>query len=319
MVRVATWCFAALTASGLIRGAPSGDADYYVGWQGVTRHYMVHTPVGGAHGRTLPVVLVLHGASGNGAGIVRQGHWAELADADGFLVVAPDAETADLQRAPRFYTNPTAWNDGSGRGPWASRDVDDVGFIGHVLDDVARRYAIDRTRIYVTGFSSGASMAWRLGVEMADRVAAIAPVSGYLWLDPPSLARPVPALVIGGTADPLNPLGGGEAPLLWGGTAIKPPVLSSPTKWARLLRCKATPPQNVKERGLDIRVYSGCAAELWVELVDGLGHRWPGGVDPLPDKLVGASSSRLDATREIWDFFARHTLGGGGNRAPSAS
>lgn len=295
----------------------AGDADYYVAWQGVTRHYSVHAPATGARGRVLPVVLVLHGAGGSGAGVIRQGHWSELSDADGFLVVAPDAEPADLSLMARPLTNPTAWNDGSGRGPWAHRDVDDVGFIGHVLDDVARRYSIDRTRVYATGFSSGASMTWRLGAELADRLAAIAPVSGHLWLNPSALPHPLPALFIVGTADPLNPLAGGEAPNPWGGTEVKPPLLSSPAKWARLLHCAAEPPQGVNERGLEIRVYAGCSAELWVELVDGLGHRWPGGLDLLPDRLVGPASSRLDASREIWDFFARHAWTGVGPPPPS--
>ncbi len=34
----------------------------------------------------------------------------------------------------------------------------------------------------MTGFSNGASMAFRVGIELSDRVAAIAPVAGALWI-----------------------------------------------------------------------------------------------------------------------------------------
>jgi polyhydroxybutyrate depolymerase len=45
-------------------------------------------------------------------------------------------------------------------------------------------------------------------LELSDRIAAIAPVSGALWIAEPKIARPVSLLYITGTADPINPMGG---------------------------------------------------------------------------------------------------------------
>src|SRR5438094_329198 len=86
------------------------------------------------------------------------------------LMAAPDATRPDPQLPARFYTNPAVWNDGSARPP-ADRvaHVDDVGFLRTLLDELPRRWPIDPTRIYATGFSNGAGMTFRLGLELAGR------------------------------------------------------------------------------------------------------------------------------------------------------
>jgi polyhydroxybutyrate depolymerase len=70
------------------------------------------------------------------------------------------------------------WNSGDCCGSAQWNGVDDVGFLLAVLDDVSERTTVDATRVYATGLSNGAMMAYRLAAEASDRIAAIAPVAG---------------------------------------------------------------------------------------------------------------------------------------------
>ena len=78
----------------------------------------------------------------------------------------------------------------------ASNNVDDLGFISAMIDFLEARYAADPVRIYCTGFSNGASMTFSVGLNLANRIAAIAPVAGHLWEREKQLAYPVPLLYI---------------------------------------------------------------------------------------------------------------------------
>ena len=51
-------------------------------------------------------------------------------------------------------------------------------FIRSLINELTRQQPIDPRRICVTGFSSGAPMALRVGAGMADRMTAIAIVAG---------------------------------------------------------------------------------------------------------------------------------------------
>jgi polyhydroxybutyrate depolymerase len=190
----------------------AGDHTFDIQVGGLERRYIVHVPPGYDGSKPGPVILMFHGGGGTAQGAMRETRWAAKADKEGFLAVFPEGTRPDPSQPARFAGNPQTWNDGSSRlnvGA-AERKVDDDGFVRALLDDLAARFAVDTRRIFVTGFSNGASMSFRIGRELANRVAAIAPVAGADWADePPKPVRPVPLLYITGTADPLNPIDGG--------------------------------------------------------------------------------------------------------------
>ena len=275
-------------------------------WQGVPREYVVHGPKTHAPTTAWPLVIVLHGSGGDGASALRVYGWIPKADAAGFIVVAPNAlPVRNATGHASFLFNPRIW---SADDPNDRRtDIDDVGFLDHVISDISRRYRIDSGRIYVTGFSNGASMTWKYGAARSNVVAAIAPISGHLWVAPTALARPLPALLIAGREDPINPPGGGAAKALWGKPRNVPPMLDHVEAWARLVHCPSSTPYVSTARGVETYSYTGCQAEVRYELINGLGHRWAGHRDPLPDRLVGPPSDGIDATDTVWAFFARHS------------
>ncbi len=132
-----------------------------------------------------------------------------LADRGNFIVVYPDG-------FERY------WNDCRKRGAFSAktRNVDDVGFIHTLIDRFREDFGVDSAHVFVMGFSNGGQMAFRLALELPLEIAGIAAVAANLPA-PDNCAcreaeRPVPVLIVNGTADPINPYAGGSG---WFGLA----------------------------------------------------------------------------------------------------
>jgi len=120
------------------------------------RDGLIQMPAAAAAGK-LPLLLFLHGATQNGAGMLRRiGPAAEQA---GVVVVAPDSRDVTWD----------AIRDGFG---------EDVAHLNRVLDYVFAHVDVDPERIAIGGFSDGATYALSLGIANGDlfpRVAAFSP------------------------------------------------------------------------------------------------------------------------------------------------
>jgi polyhydroxybutyrate depolymerase len=158
------------------------------------RRYIVHVPPSYDGKKPVPVVIMFHGGGGTGRWAMPESGWPQKADKEGFLAVFPDATPPDPTKPSRFSSNGQIWNDGSGRFHAGQKNMPDVAFINAMIDDLIARFTVDRRRIYATGFSNGASMTFRVGVELSARIAAIAPIAGALWIKQPKLDRPVSLL-----------------------------------------------------------------------------------------------------------------------------
>lgn len=130
---------------------------------------MVHVPPQYVADSPTPVVLAFHGGGANAHNMVGFSGLNHKADQSGFIAVYPEG-TGRLERMLTF-------NAGNCCGQASARNVDDVAFVRHVLDDLEGVANVDRRRVFATGMSN-AMMAYRLASEMSDRIAAIAPVSG---------------------------------------------------------------------------------------------------------------------------------------------
>jgi polyhydroxybutyrate depolymerase len=244
------------------------------------RSYLLHLP--GQTAEPLPLVMFLHGAGGTAAWAAEETGWSAQADRAGFALVYPEGLTIDPRKPPKFLTNPQEWNDGSGRG-----QADDVGFLIAVLEDVSKRIAIDRRRVYVSGFSNGAGMTFRLVAEQSDRFTAMAPVSGHCWVQPERLPHVVPTYYMMGDSDPLLPIPGGMSRTPWGKIANRPPFAETVRRWSQAL-------------GVSSEEES---SPFQISLIPLHGHHWPGGKGQLGERLGGPLSDELNATEAIWEFF----------------
>ena len=124
------------------------------------RTYHVKEPDGWDGVTPLPVMLHFHGWARTGAVPVYHGRISGATRRRGVLLLAPTG------------VNKT-WDFWSG----GARDVD---FGQAVLEDAAKRYPIDRSRIFVSGYSFGSAMAWRYVCNNGDGVAALIAVAGTL-------------------------------------------------------------------------------------------------------------------------------------------
>jgi polyhydroxybutyrate depolymerase len=295
------------------RAIPNGHQELMLKVGSLERSYLLHVPPNYEKTKPLPLVIMLHGMGGTALNSQRETGWSDKADAEGFIVVYPEATRPEPNQPPSLRNNPQAWNDGSGRFHAAERNIDDVAFITALIDSLENSYSIDSRRVYVTGFSNGASMTFRLGAELADRVAAIAPHSGTCWTEDLSLARGVSVCYLTGTADTLNPIEGGFPKLAMGGKdqggRSKPPVTNMITKWAKVLECDDEPTMEEKASGVRTSRYGRGRndAEVVCITIDGLGHHWAGGKSQAPEFLVGKNTDKLSATDVIWAFFSRHS------------
>jgi len=164
---------------------------------GLERRYVVHVPPDYASNTLWPVVIIFHGGGGTAKTAMRETGFAEKADQEGFLAVFPEATAPDPSLPGRFIGNPQTWNDGSKRKIGAvERNVADVEFVFAMIGDLKERFNADKRRIYVTGFSNGASMSFRIARELSPFIAAVAPVAGADWLYGKRPDRAVPLLYI---------------------------------------------------------------------------------------------------------------------------
>lgn len=273
--------------------------------QGFVRTAVVQVPRGWDRQSRLPVVLAFHGAGGDAAGMLDKNGWGALCDAQQFFAVAPQGLPA-LPRLPaNFASNPALWNSGQLRGTGPRSRIDDVAMVGRLLDLLAERLAYDPQKVFVTGHSNGAGMTFRLGAELSERLTAIAGVSGQMAVPHPAPQKKLPTLFIYGDQDPLLPEAGGEVQLPWGAHVV-PPVAEFLARWATAIDCQTEPVVTSPGAGLEQRLYASQTAgpTLTVIRIADHGHHWPGGVHVLPARLIGPDAKRLDATEEIWKFFA---------------
>lgn len=291
---------------------PAGHVRFGITSENRHREFALFVPSKYEKSNPLPLVVMLHGMGGTAANAINETHWSVRAEVDSFIVAYPEATRPDPSAPPSLRKNPQAWNDGSGRFHASEEHIDDVGFIAKMLDRIESDYSIDPKRIFVTGFSNGASMTFRIGAELTARIAAIAPSAGACWTKELKLTESISVCYVTGDADKLNPMDGGFPKLAWGGKAQggkeKPPVQDTIDKWVNALGCTSMPVIDTEQDGVRTRRYeSGVnGAEVKYITVEGLGHHWAGGTNQAPEFLVGKHSKKLNATDVIWAFFLSH-------------
>jgi len=249
-----------------------GDYDGSLAWAGRERTWLIHVPAAVKHHRPMPLVVALHGGGGRGEGLVAMSGLSDLAEQEGFLVVYPNGTNRLLN------DHLLTWNAGDCCGYERDAGVDDVGFIGAMLDMLETGYPVDPARIFVTGMSNGGMLTHLIGSALAGRIAAIAPVAGALPPQCPHPEQPVAVIMFHGTADEHVPYTGG-----WGKKALdrkarRASVADAVRFWTSADGCSATP---VAESSVHIltQTWPGGVqgTEVTLVTVNGGGHAWPGG------------------------------------------
>ena len=262
------------------------------------RSYEIDLPARRDSVRPLAVVIVFHGGGGSADSVRRQSRMSVKGDAEGFIAVYPQGSGGI---AGKLRT----WNAGTCCGQAMQQRIDEIAFVAALLDDLQTTVAIDRARVYATGISNGAMMAYEVACALADRIAGIAAVAGEMTaLDRCRPSRPMPVLVIHGSADRNLPIDGGVGAKAFAVHEVRS-LASAIDFWRRHDGCSQSARSAVD--GVVRRMsYSSCngGSEVEVVTIEGGGHSWPGG-DRLA-RFLDPPSTSLDATDEMWRFFARH-------------
>src|SRR5579883_2017482 len=183
-----------------------GDETIPISSSGLRRIFIVHLPPSYAS-QPLPVVINYHGYDNTAANMERYTNMGAEADKAHFIVVFPQG-ALDNANPPK-----PSWNAGTGAfGPTGT--ADDVQFTRDMISYLLKNYCTDARRIYVTGYSIGASMAYRVACTLSNQIAAFATVEGAFYHIPPDgcqASRPVPLLEIHSLADQFAPYNGNTA------------------------------------------------------------------------------------------------------------
>ncbi|MFI5287377.1 MAG: alpha/beta hydrolase family esterase [Candidatus Dormibacteria bacterium] len=255
------------------------------------------------------LVILLHGAVGSGEEMARLTNFDAQVDRLGWIAVYPDAH------------NPGPNGGWDAHACCAQSGVNDVDFVRQLIDATTRSDAVDPSRVYVAGFSRGGMMAYRLGCELADRVAAIAVVAGNMSDRNGNIdavrcrpTAPVSLLAIHGTDDRNVPIEGGAGPdelayfkerpelRVFEDDLITYAALSDVVAfWRRADHCS-----DIEE----IESSPSAATRRWrgpggvcVEVlqIEGGTHAWPGFAHP-----TGTPDASVEASEIVADFFVRH-------------
>lgn len=249
-----------------------------------------------------PLVIDLHGMTANGLIQDKLSQMNDIAEREGFVVAYPDG----LNKMWRYWKLPA--------GPVASRlAVDDIKFLGELIDWLVKKLSLDSKRVYVCGISNGAFMTSVLACEYADKIAAVAMVAGPLTIENSKNAKParkMPVMYFQGTEDSLVSVDGGEI------IGEKIGYLSAEENakwWAQKNGCKMEPKmEKVPDKADDGTkvtkyTYESENAPVIFYKIEGGGHTWPGG-SPQPEKMLGKTCRDIDASALMWEFFSRFKL-----------
>jgi polyhydroxybutyrate depolymerase len=266
---------------------------------GIVRTYIVHLPVHYKQNEIYPLVFVLHGGTANAENAMRMSQMSPKADQERFIVVYPNG-------TGKFKDKFLHWNDGSQRSGDGTSEVDDISFFRQLISQLQRDYKIDSKRIYTTGLSSGAIMTYRLGVELSDKIAAIAPVSGALNYDKSVPAEPVSVIIFHGTADKYVPYNGGIGKSS-GGQRQDKPVAYAVDFWVKHNGCNPVPVKTEQGNIIKEEYRGGTAgSEVILYTIKNGGHAWPGGISGARYGNVDEPTQEISATDIIWEFFKKH-------------
>ncbi|MCX6257176.1 MAG: T9SS type A sorting domain-containing protein [Bacteroidia bacterium] len=273
---------------------------YHLTFQGYNRSFIVHVPASINSTSHLPLVFVLHRSGGNANLMLTKTNYNNIADTANFIVCYPNGVDG--------------WADGLMATGADSAGVDDVGFISALIDTLKNHFNIDSSRVYAEGLSNGGFMCQRLACQLSGKIAAIAAVAATFaasMVDQCNPVRPVPVMIVHGTADPVIPESGGyfdQSILLLSTDSVV-------NLWKQL---NGGCPQDSQitffpQLGLSpstsvVRYIYGLCNDhseiLWYSVIGG-GHDWCGVQSNGSDPGVNLD---IDVGVEGWKFFSHHQL-----------
>jgi polyhydroxybutyrate depolymerase len=276
---------------------------------GEDRNFLIHVPESYDGSEAVPVVFMLHGSSGNGEKFYNISGWVQMSEREGFIAVFPTA-----------LEYPIAENNGRLSTKWSAEGLevdvvpgteikDDIPFFREMIQLCKESFAIDASRIYVSGFSNGGGFVKsRLLPQMSDEFAAFSTCGniGIPIFIPMQDERIPPFQILSGTRDDRTiaafglmeelPLQAAELfaiPTAWAWTQNLLDMLSLDSSYSEM----PMPPQ-YNQISFSNTLDDG-SQELVYIVVNGLQHRYPNGSN---------NPHNVRAVELIWPWFTQFKL-----------
>jgi polyhydroxybutyrate depolymerase len=277
-----------------------GDYQFSIQHEGLTRMYRIHVPSQYDPATPTPLILAFHGGGGSMDYMAKDKYYGLISksEKEGFVVVFPNGFSK--LKSGKFAT----WNAGRCCAGARDENIDDVGFVKVVIEEVMNQLNIDHSKIFATGMSNGGMMSYRLACEMSDTFKAIASIAGTENIDQCGPSQPISILHIHAQNDTHVLFHGGA-----GKDAFKDQtkvtdftaVPETISRWVKRNHCDPTPQRVLEKEGVYCDLYSHCDGNVEVKLcvTSSGGHSWPGGFKLRGDE---APSTAISANDEIWNF-----------------
>jgi len=255
---------------------------------GLNRSYITYVPNTYDGTEKFPVLMNFHGFSGDAGYHLTETNMQYAAHSNKFLLVYPQG--ALLEGEPHW--NPCLPSTDN------KSDIDDLGFVEALLDQVSSDYLVDRNRVYAVGYSNGGMMSYGLAMHKSDLITAFGSVSGTMLDCGEQPNHPMPVIVMHGTNDFTIP---------YDGSSDTVSIETTIEYWNSFNNTNTTPvvtsASDVGEKGSSVEIeryqYSdgdnGSSVELY-KIVGG-GHDW--------------SDLRFDGQRTgqiLLNFFSQYDL-----------
>ena len=232
---------------------------------GISRSYRLYIP----ETEVSQLLIVLHPSGSSARAMELRTGLNAVADKHGFAVVYPDSQVYN-------------WNDGRGEAGQLPIEgiVDDVGFLGSLIDELVVQHGFDPQQVYLTGLQNGGLIAYRAACEMPERFAAVIPVAAMMWdyqvENCGEAYTPVNMFIIHGAAHPnYKPEGEEVEYLLTGDKFSWLGWQDTVDLWLERNQCNQDEPRTIENSTL--AMIDNCQNDISVNFwpIENAGDNWP--------------------------------------------
>jgi len=231
---------------------------------GLERTYRIYDPKGGGK---KSLIIGFHALGGSSRRFSFYTGLHNVTD-ENTIVVYPDAVPSNRKGLK------AGWNSTYCCGTGFVNNIDDMGFILALIERLIQDYDIDQSKIFLTGFSNGATMSQYLATEHPEKFAGVAAISGSVGVEKKVLepSTAIPILLVHGTRDASIPFKGGVAgdddffDWLDFGTTVN--------TWKNVNGCSQETKIIEQSHAREIIDYEGCASRVRSVIYPNLGHQW---------------------------------------------
>lgn len=259
------------------------DEKFEMEWGGVKREYYVYIPSGVSAGA--PMLFMLHGYGGTIELFLEATDLKELANQDKVVLVYPEGTKA------------------AGLNHWNAKlryeDVDDIGFLSVLRNELVEKYDINENQVFIGGHSNGGFMAYTLACEENDLFRAYMSVSGTMsgetW-ETCEVHSETNIFQFHGTSDPIVPIDGSMTEMFgWGGA---PRIEEMLALWTNLLSDKNETIELLSEEVTIRRYTSSTDHKVVFVRAENYGHMWAD-----DDDLFDDEDEYSDVSKLLWDYM----------------